>query len=328
MVSHYAHSHIHFVVFAIFSTTNFAYSLQKWLEYVGIVVWSFALYSHAKTLKAHTCVDYFVRKWLERTISFAVVLHEHVVPNLNHLWVVAIHKVATIDLCALCIWTKVDMNFRTRTTRTCIAHFPEVIFFVTIDNAINSNIFSPNVGSFVIAFKTFGRRTFEYCNIETVFVEFEHFSKIFPSPSNSLSFEIVAKRPVTQHLKHSVVVSVVTYLFEVVMLTAHAQTFLRVGNTWIFDRVVTQNDVFELIHTCIGKHQCRVTFDDHRCRRYDFMAFRSKKIEERFTNFFWCHFYRYFFKQDLASPSSSLQSIKQACSLLLLWASVLLHSAI
>ena len=250
------------------------------MEYVGIVVRSFALHSHAKAFEAHTCVDYFIRKWLERTISFAIVLHEHVVPNLNHLWVVAIHEVATIDLSALCIRTQVDMYFRTRTTRTCIAHFPEVIFLVTVDDAVYSNIFSPNVSSFVIAVEAFGCRTFEHSYIKAVFVQFKHLSKIFPSPSNSLCFEIIAKRPVTQHFEHCVVVCVVTNFFEVIMFTAHAQTFLRVCHTWIFDRVVTQNNVFELIHTCIGKHQCRVTFDDHRCRRNDFMPFRSKKIEE------------------------------------------------
>ena len=70
------------------------------------------------------------------------------------------------------------------------------------------------------------------------------------------------------------------------MFTAHAQAFLRVGNARIGYRVVAENDVFPLVHTGVGEHQCRVAFDDHWRRWYNFVSFRCKKIEERLTDFF------------------------------------------
>ena len=41
--------------------------------------------------------------------------------------------------------------------------------------------------------------------------------------------EVIAERPVSEHLEHSVVVGVVSHLFKVVVLTAYTQTLLRVG---------------------------------------------------------------------------------------------------
>ena len=130
------------------------------------------------------------------------------------------------------------MNFGTRTTRTCIAHFPEIIFFITVNDAVFGNIFFPHSSSFLVTRKSFARSSFKHGNIESIFVEFQYFGEVFPRPRNGFSFKIVAKRPVAQHFEHGVVVSVVSYFFQIVVFTAYTQTFLRIGNAWIDNRVI------------------------------------------------------------------------------------------
>ena len=93
----------------------------------------------------------------------------------------------------------------------------------------------------------------------------EHTDKVFPGIVDSSFLEIIAKTPVTQHLKHRVMVGVMTYFFEVIMLSTHAKTLLRVYPAHVFSRVFcTENNVLPLVHSSIGKHQRGIIFNDHR----------------------------------------------------------------
>ena len=190
---------------------------------------------------------------------------------------------------------QVDVNFRARATGACIAHFPEIVFLVTVDDVIFGEVFFPNSGGFVITSETVVIRAFKYCCIKIFGVEFQHINEIFPSPIDCLLFEVIAKRPVTEHFKHGVVICIHTHFFQVIVLTAYAQTLLRVGNTLIFCRGITEDNILKLVHTGICKHQCGVIFDNHRSRRYNLVAFATEEFLERLTNFFCCqHFLIYF----------------------------------
>ena len=114
----------------------------------------------------------------------------------------------------------------------------------------------------------------------------QYVHKIFPRIIDGSFFEIVTKRPIAKHLKHRVVICVKSHFFQVVMFTAYAQAFLRVCGSFVFRRDVAQYDVLELVHSGICKHQCRIVFDDHRCRRHNLMAFAVEEIFKRFSNFF------------------------------------------
>ena len=118
------------------------------------------------------------------------------------------------------------MDFGARTARTRIAHLPEIIMFVTIDDMSFRQELFPIAGSLVVTRKAFGRTSFEHGCIQTVGVQFQHFYQVFPCPTDRFLFEIVTKRPVSQHLKHGVVVRVVSYLFQVVMFATHTKTLL------------------------------------------------------------------------------------------------------
>ena len=151
MVGNHAHRHIHFLLFAILRAADFANLLQHWLEDVGIIVRLFALHGAHQTLEAHTCIDYFVGQGVKRTIGFAVVLHEHEVPNLNHLWVVFVHQFATRESRFLLLTTAIHVNLRAWTTRTCIAHLPEVVVFIAIEDMVGRQVLSPDLCCLVVA---------------------------------------------------------------------------------------------------------------------------------------------------------------------------------
>ena len=288
VVGDYAHSHIGVCIGTILHSGDFAHLADKRLEHVGVVVRLLALESHAKALKAHTGVDNLCRESFERAVGFVVVLHEHEVPDFDNLRVACIHQLAAGLCSTFSLVAEVDVNLRAGTARTCVAHFPEVVVAVTVDDMVSREVFLPVACCLIVALQTFGSVTLEHCGIEVLGIELEHIDEIFPRPVDSLFLEVVAKRPVSEHLKHGVVVGVETHLFQVVMLTAHAQALLRIGRSLKLRRNVSKNDVLELIHTCIGEHKCRVVLDDHRCRGHDSVSLAAEEIFERFSNFFSC----------------------------------------
>ena len=105
-----------------------------------------------------------------------------------------------------------------------------------------------------------------------------HFCEQFPRPGDGFFFEIIAKRPVAQHLEHGVMISVVANFVQVVMLARHPQAFLRIGNARIFCRSIAQKNIFKLVHASIGEHQRGIVLDNHGCRGHNLMLPLGKKF--------------------------------------------------
>ena len=59
-----------------------------------------------------------------------------------------------------------------------------------------------------------------YGCIEMFRIQFQDFYQIFPRPADRFFLEVIAERPVTKHFKHGVVVRIVSYFFQVIMLSA------------------------------------------------------------------------------------------------------------
>ena len=172
------------------------------------------------------------------------------------------------------------MYLGTRTTRTCIAHLPEVIMLVTVEDMIFRKVLFPKGSSFIVTFQSFFRAALKYGGVKVLRIYLQNLYQIFPCPVDSLFLKVVAERPVTQHLEHGVVVRVVSHFLQVIMFSANAQTFLRVRDSFIFRRVVAQNNIFKLVHPRIGKHQCRVIFNYHRSRGHYLVAFALEETLE------------------------------------------------
>ncbi len=184
--------------------------------------------------------------------------------------------------------TQVDMYLGARTAWTCVAHFPKVIVFVAVDDMARGQVLRPIACCLVVALKPFRGASLEHRCIQTVGVELQDTHEIFPCPSDGFLLEVVAKRPIPQHLEHGVVVCVMTNLFQVVVLAAYTETFLRVRHAFVFGRHIPQDDILKLVHARVGKHQCRVTFHHHGGRRNNVVLLRSEKLFKRLSDLFCC----------------------------------------
>jgi hypothetical protein len=71
--------------------------------------------------------------------------------------------------------------------------------------------------------------------------------------------EIVAEGKVPQHLKKRMMPVRMTYIFKIVMLAAYAHAFLAGSCALIRSDFVSQKNIFELVHSCICKQECRIT---------------------------------------------------------------------
>ena len=292
MVGDYAHGHVNVGVSAVFLVGQLRDFLNQRGEYVGIVVRCLALQGHAQTFEAHAGVDDLCGQGNQRAVGQAVVLHEHEVPDFDYLGMVVVHEACAVDFGAFAVGTQVDVDFRAGAAWTGIAHFPEIIVLVAVDDVGSGQMLLPVTGGFVVTLEALGGRTFEYGGVETGGVEVKHVDEIFPGPVDGFFLEIVAERPVSEHLEHGVVVGIVSHLFEVVMLAADTQAFLRVGDAGVFRGLVAEDDVLELVHSSVCEHQGRVVFDYHGCRRNDVVALRLEKVFVRLTYFFGCqHIY-------------------------------------
>ena len=210
-------------------------------------------------------------QFAKRAIGHAVEFHEHEVPDFDHTWVVFVDPIATGDGCTFGLVAQVDVDFGAGSTRTGIAHFPEIVFLVAIDDAVFRDQVQPDGACVVIGRKAIGLVATENGHVQAAFVEFIMLGKEFPRPFDGFFFEVIAKRPVAEHFEHGVVVGIDADFLEVIVFTGNTEALLRIGDARKLHRAVAKEDVFELVHSRIGKHQRWVVFHDHGCRWNDFM---------------------------------------------------------
>ena len=172
----------------------------------------------------------------------------------------------------------INMYFGAGSAGPCITHFPEIIFFISKQDPVfsQSHFFHSLAAS-----SSFGKPSFaspsKTVTYKRSFGIFINFSQQFPAPCNRFFFKIIAKTPVAQHFKHGVMIGIHTYFFQVVMFSAYPQTFLRIRNAFIRRFLFPRKIILELVHTCIGEHQCRIIFYHNRSRRNNLCPFDLKK---------------------------------------------------
>ena len=115
--------------------------------------------------------------------------------------------------------SQIHMNFGTWPAWSLLTHFPEIIFFISVYYSAFIDMFFPKIVCILVSFQVFGSITFKNCYIQIFFWYFINFSQKFPRPSNCFFFEIIPKRPVPQHLKHRMMVSITPYIIQVIMLS-------------------------------------------------------------------------------------------------------------
>ena len=284
-----AHGHVDVFFLTVGEAGKFGDFANDGLEHISVVVRGLALHHAHQAFEAHTGVDDLVGQAFERAVGFAIVLHEHQVPNLDHKGVVLVDEFGSRNGGFLSVGAVVYVDFRAGAAGTGVAHFPEVVVLVAVDDVVLREIAFPNGGGLIVALQTGTLVAFEDGHIEVFGIDFEHFDQKLVGEDDGVFFEVVAERPVAQHFEHRVVVGVVSHLFEVVVLTAHAQAFLRVGHAAALGFDVAENDVLELVHTGVGEHQRGIVLDHHRGGGNNQVIVLFKEAFEGFAYFVCCH---------------------------------------
>src|SRR5262245_37217216 len=101
----------------------------------------------------------------------------------------------------------IEMNLATRPARSCLAHLPEILFFTEAFDPLRwqATDLSPELFGLIIV-EIHGRP-------QLIFWQSPYLSQKLPSQLNGFGFVVVAKRPVAEHLKKSMVVGIPTNRF-------------------------------------------------------------------------------------------------------------------
>ena len=252
------HRHIGFLVLSIFLSGKLAYLADQRCEYIRVVIGRLSLESHAEAFETHAGVYHFGGKRFQMAVGFSVVLHENKIPYLDHQRIVLVDERGAVRFGAFLIWSQVYVDLAARTAWAGLAHLPEIVMTVAVDDMRRWKMPLPDAGGLVVPLESLRGIAFEDCGVKAVWIQLQHIHQIFPCPVYGLLLEVVSKRPVAEHLEHRMVVCVVSNLLEVVVLPRYAQTFLAVGHSPAFRHTVAKDYILELIHSGVGKHQRRV----------------------------------------------------------------------
>ena len=254
--------------------------LNQRLKYVGVVVGPDARDGHHQALEAHAGIDVALGQGHERLVGQALELHEHQVPDFHDLRVVGVDQCAAGRVGALLGRAQVDVDFGAGAAGAGFAHLPEVVLLVAVQDAVLGHVLLPELPGFIIGAELVAGIALKHRNIETIFIQMVNFRQQLPGPGNGFFLEVVAERPVAQHLEQRVVVGVVAYFLQIVVLARHAQALLRVGHALVGGGLVAEEVVLERGHARVDEQQGRVVLEHQRGRGHDVVALGGEEIQK------------------------------------------------
>ncbi len=229
----------------------------------------------------------------ERAVGVGVVLDEDVVPDLDAAGVRAVDKRGAgfllIDARLARAGAQIDVDFGARTAGAGVAHHPEIVLLVAIDDvnggieAGGTELPGPDLPGFLVPLGRVAPGGVRLVDggVEAFGREFPDVDNEFPGPGDGFLFEVVAERPVPEHFEERVVVGVEADVIEVVVFSAGADALLRVGGAAggvrAFD--LAEEDRDELVHARIGEEEVRRVRQEAG-RRHDGVLLRSEEVEK------------------------------------------------
>ena len=265
MVRNHAHGHFHVAALGILVSGEGFHLADEAGEDVRLVVAFLVLENHAQALEAHARVDVLGGKGLQVAVGLALILHEHQVPDFNHIVIVRVHQLAAGNFGNFLVRAQVDVNLAAGTAGAGIAHFPEVVVLVAVEHVVGRQVLEPGLPGFGVQLGPVFLGALEDGGVQFGPVNFIYFREQFPGPVDGFLLEVVAEAPVAQHLEHGMVPAVVAHGLQVVVLAAHAEALLGVRCTGELGGAVPEKNVLELVHARIGEHEGGVILDDHGC---------------------------------------------------------------
>src|SRR4030095_9890676 len=183
-----------------------------------------------RALESHSSIDVTLRQRRERSVRVRIELDEHQIPNLNAARIVLVPE----RTAGVAVRRKIYMQLGARAARTGVAHHPEIVglaktadvnFWIEIGVAKQSR---PMIVRFLIEFAWIAWARFVNGRVEPLRGKFPAIHHQLPRPFDRFLFEIIAEAPVAEHFEESVVISIEPDVFEVVVLAASTNAFLRI----------------------------------------------------------------------------------------------------
>src|SRR5262249_34878921 len=159
-------------------------------------------------------------------------------------------------------WAHVVENFAAWAARARVTHGPEIVFEAGNRNdAVGRNILrEPELLRFFVDAKLFARSDFRSAKnrgVELILRNREPFrrSEKFPGVGYGVLLEIIAKGKIAEHFKKSVMAFGEADVFEVVVLAAGADAFLRRSRSVVAALFKAEENILELVHSGVGEEQ-------------------------------------------------------------------------
>lgn len=108
-------------------------------EEVCVVVAPVVHQHRCNPLQTHTSVNALCRQLNQATVFLALILHENIVPDFKHIWIVHIHQI-----CTLPTTNAIVMNLGGWATWSGITHLPEIVFHVERQDPVIGQILLPD----------------------------------------------------------------------------------------------------------------------------------------------------------------------------------------
>jgi len=172
------------------------------------------------------------------------------------------------------LFTMIEKDFRTRATRPRWPHHPEIIVGGNANDTVIRQTchFLPDVGGFVIGVVD-GHQ-------QPILGDVQFAGDQFPCKWDRVVFKIIAERKIAQHFEKGVVTGGIADIVQIIMFAACAHTFLCRCGAFVIAGFDPCEQVFELNHTRICKHQRWIVAWHQRAGWYNFMALLGKVIQK------------------------------------------------
>ena len=248
------------------------------LEQVDLVIAVHVLQDSGEAFKAHPGVDARLWQRRKRALGVAVELHEHQVPDLDVAIAVGVRRARRS---ASDLRTVIVENLAAWATWTRIRHLPEIVGGVrsalVVTNAHDAlrrhaDFSGPDIGGFVVGLIDSDPELFRRYSVD--------FGQQFPRVSDRITLEVIAERPVAEHLEERVMARGIADVLEVIVLAARAKTALDVRRADITTLIGAEKDILELHHAAVGEQQCRIVGRNERRRRNDRVPIRREVLEK------------------------------------------------
>jgi hypothetical protein len=180
------------------------------------------------------------------------------------------------------------VDLGTGTARSGVAHHPKIVFAVAVDDVdlrIQTGSRKGDCPILVGFLIKCCRITFARCidsGVKAAWRKVPPVDQKLPGPIDRLSFEVIPKAPVAQHLEERVVKGIETDIIEVIVLAAGSYAFLSIGNTrrGVGRFLLSEKIWYELVHAGVRKQQIWSARQQAR-RWHNRVLFFAEKIQKR-----------------------------------------------